>query len=224
MSLILHIDTALATASVGVAKDGKLLENRKNNVQNSHAQFVHRSIKEILTIINKTPGEIDAIAVVYGPGSYTGIRIGMASAKGLCYTLGKPLLCLSTLDLLAEAAAAQVTGFDFYCPMIDARRNEVYTTIYNSTIVPIEGPGALILEENSFANYLQKSRVLFSGNGAEKFEKVISPSGNAVFQNVNYNGKDIANKAFKSFTDKDFSDLTYTTPLYLKEFFDSRKS
>lgn len=225
MALLLHIDTALARASVGISADGKLLAEKENTVQNSHAGFVHRSLSEILTIINNSPAAIDAVGVVYGPGSYTGLRIGMATAKGLCYALGKPLICISTLSLLAKAAAEQVTGMDlYYCPMIDARRNEVYTAVYDSTIVPIEAPRALVLNELSFANYLQKKRVLFCGNGAGKFQKIIQPSANARFENVQYNGSDIAQFVYKSFINKEFQDIAYASPLYLKDFFDTRKA
>jgi len=223
MALILHIDTALTRASVGVAENGKLLAERENTVQNSHARFVHNSIKEILTLINKAPAELDAIGVVSGPGSYTGLRIGMATAKGLCYALGKPLLCVSTLELLAKAAAEQVPGMDFYCPMIDARRNEVYTAVYNSTIVPVQQPGALILEEDSFAGYLREKRGLFTGSGAGKFEKIISPSANALFKDIIYNGNDISTHIYKSFIHSEFYDIAYAEPLYLKDFFDTRK-
>ncbi len=223
MALLLHIDTALAQASVGIAADGKLLAGRENTVQNSHAGFVHRSINEILTIINISPAAIDAVGVVYGPGSYTGLRIGMATAKGLCYALGKPLICISTLSLFAKAAAEQVPGMDLYCPMIDARRNEVYTAIYDSTIVPIEEPRALVLKENSFAKYLQKKRVLFCGDGAGKFQKIMQFSANASFEKAQYNGSDIAQFVYKCFINNDFQDIAYATPLYLKDFFDTRK-
>lgn len=223
MALILHIDTALKQASVGISKGGQLLASRENNAQNSHAKFVHLAIQEILTNFNISASEIAAVALLYGPGSYTGLRIGMSTAKGLCYSLSKPLICIATLEVMAKAAVEQVPGMDFYVPMIDARRNEVYTAVYDSTIAPIEMPGALILQPHSFANYLQKRRGLFFGDGAEKFQKIIQDKNNALFKNTHYNGSDIAQIAHKSFINKDFKDLSYSTPLYLKEFYDTSK-
>lgn len=224
MALILHIDTALKKASVGLSENGNLLISRENTIQNSHAGFVQKSIKEILTIINVPAAALDAIGVVAGPGSYTGIRIGMASAKGLCYALEKPLITVSTLVLLANAAAEQVPGLDFYCPMIDARRNEVFTAVYDGSITPIIPPHALILKEDSFGDLLQKKRGIFAGDGAEKFEKIISSKTHTIFKNIIYNSNNISLTLHKSFINSEFSELAYTEPLYLKEFYQSNNT
>ncbi len=224
MAFILHIDTALAQASVSIASDGKLLASVENTVQNTHAGFVHRAVKEILTKINVFPSSIDAVGVVHGPGSYTGLRIGMATAKGLCYALGKPLICISTLSLIAKAAAAKVPGFELYCPMIDARRNEVYTAVFDSTIVPVVQPRALVLTEDSFSDYLEKNSILFCGNGAGKFQKMMPYSTKARFETIAYNADTIAQMAYKSFTSNIFEDIAYAAPLYIKDFFDPSKA
>ncbi|PWU01841.1 MAG: tRNA (adenosine(37)-N6)-threonylcarbamoyltransferase complex dimerization subunit type 1 TsaB [Bacteroidetes bacterium] len=219
MSLILHIDTALEKAYVGLARDGELLAEFENIEQKEHASFVQPAIKEMLEQLNLKPVNLDAVGVTIGPGSYTGLRVGMASAKGICYALKIPLITIGTLELYASAALDQFPGYDAYCPMIDARRNEVFTAVYDSTMVERMAPHALVLDPESFERYFnQFGRVIFFGNGSEKFKSLAKSFQNADFETIFYNGKHLASKIYANYCKKIYSDLAYSEPLYAKEF------
>lgn len=219
MALILHIDTALQQANVGIADDGIPLVNIQNEDQYSHAAFVQPAIQEALRQSNMSIDSIDAVGVTAGPGSYTGLRVAMASAKGLCYALNKPLLAVNTLEVMAAAAIEKFPGFDLYCPMIDARRNEVYTSLYTSSLEVSMTVTALILEKTSFEKALANATVLYFGNGSIKFKNTIEPHANAFFEEVAYDGAHLAKCLLKSFKHNDFQDLAYAEPLYVKDFY-----
>lgn len=222
MSIILNIDTSLETASVSITEDGVLVRSRINTVQKEHASFLHHAIKDLLTESSIDIKELDAIAVTNGPGSYTGLRVGLASAKGLCYALNKPLITIGSLNVLA-CAAINVTGksdpgSSLFCPMIDARRMEVYTAIFDNAMNEILPACAMILNENSFGEILSKKRILFFGSGSVKWNN-LSESKNAVFIKELDTIPAICQLAFEKFSSKNFTDLTYSEPLYIKEFF-----
>ena len=218
MALILHIDTALQKAFVGLSKDGELVAELVNEKQNDHAAFVQPAIQTILSETGIQLSQLDAVGVVAGPGSYTGLRVGMSSAKGLCYALNIPLLRVSTLDAMAAAAIGGFPDFDLYCPMIDARRNEVYTAVYSADLREVTPAHALILTQDSFMQALAAQKVLFTGNGSEKWKNIIMPSSHAFFEQKNYNGHHLARLILKSFKNKEFCDLAYSEPFYLKDF------
>ena len=219
MSLILHIDTALENAFVGIARDGELLINLENSEQKEHASFVQPAIKELLGQLNVSPKDLNAVGVTIGPGSYTGVRVGMASAKGLCYALQIPLITMGTLELYATAAKEQFPGFDAYCPMIDARRKEVFTALYDNSLNERLAPQALVLDEGSFGSYFaQFGRVAFFGSGSEKFREMAGDHENAFFEPIFYNGKHLAINIYEKYTKKIYSNLAYSEPLYAKEF------
>ena len=218
MALILHIDTALQLANIGIANNGELLLNIQNENQNSHASFVQPAIQKVLSQTGISINNIDAIGITAGPGSYTGLRVAMASAKGLCYALQKPLVSISTLQVMAMAAIEKSPGFDFYCPMIDARRNEVYTALYNSLLQLILPAQPLILTDTSFKEQLLNGKALFFGDGAEKFKNIIYDNVNAFFEIQEYDGTHLAQSFFRSFKHNIFEDLAYAEPLYLKDF------
>ncbi len=190
----------------------------------NHAAFVQPAIQEILKTSGLSLNKIDAVGVTGGPGSYTGLRVAMSSAKGLCYVLQKPLLTVSTLQALAYAAIDSFPGYDMYCPMIDARRNEVFTALYDEEVNILADPHALILEPSSFTANLKKGTVLFFGNGAAKWQQLIAPDSNAYFKVVEYDGRHLSHLLFKSFINKDFKDLAYTEPSYLKDFYLGNKT
>lgn len=222
MSLILNIDTATEIAQVSIARDGVVLKDAINKDAKEHAAFVQPAIKSIMATAGITLTEIDAIAVMAGPGSYTGLRVGMASAKGLCYALNKPLLAINTLESIAMAAVME-GGLDekkLLCPMIDARRSEVFTAIYDHSLNVLLVPEALILDENSYAAFLDKHPVVFFGNGSDKW-KTICMHANAEFQCVNIDSAAMAFLSFKKYSadDRHFSDPAYLEPLYIKEFY-----
>ncbi|MBX2920673.1 MAG: tRNA (adenosine(37)-N6)-threonylcarbamoyltransferase complex dimerization subunit type 1 TsaB [Chitinophagaceae bacterium] len=218
MAWILHIDTALSRAIVGLSKDGQPVTELFNERQHDHAAFVQPAVQQVLEKAGIALHDLAAVGVTAGPGSYTGLRVGMASAKGICYALDIPLLTASTLEVMAAAAITYVPGYDVYCPMIDARRSEVYTAQYDIGGREIQKPQALILAGNSFEQELIRGKVLFTGNGAVKWKEMINPSANAFFEQADYNGAQLAANFLNSFKNKEFCDLAYTDPLYLKDF------
>jgi tRNA threonylcarbamoyladenosine biosynthesis protein TsaB len=167
-----------------------------------------------------TMKDINAVAVSNGPGSYTGLRIGLSAAKGLCYALQIPLITIGTLQMMVQGV--EKNEANLYCPMIDARRMEVFTAMYGSEGKEITSPAALILDENSFAEDLKMNRILFFGNGAAKFKNICSHS-NAIFSGLHTDASQLAKLSQQKFTAKDFADLAYCEPLYVKEFFTTQK-
>jgi len=222
MSTILNIDTSLETASVSITRDSVLLQSKVNTIQKEHASFLHHAIKDLLAQSSIDIKQLDAIAVTNGPGSYTGLRVGLASAKGLCYALNKPLITIGSLNVLAAAAINAsgeiISDTTLFCPMIDARRMEIYTAVFDRNMKEILPPCAMILHENSFAEILQNSRIIFFGSGASKWCS-ISKSANASFINELDTIPAICRLAAEKFATEKFTDLTYSEPLYIKEFF-----
>ena len=225
MSLILNIDTATEMAHISLAKDGEVLQQLFNDSQKDHAAFLQPSIKFLFDNNSLKIKNIDAVAITAGPGSYTGLRVGMASAKGICYALNKPLITINTLEVLAASAMQLLPGkiisqSILLCPMMDARRMEVYTAIYNSTLETILPPCAMLLHENSFAGNLEKEELLFFGNGSIKWKSICS-SPSAFFDVVAIMPEALARLSFSRFNNNSFSDLAAIQPAYLKEFYDA---
>ena len=220
MALLLNIDTATGIASVCVSRDGISLAFRESYEQREHASFVHAAIQSILKEAGVSLKEIEAFSVTSGPGSYTGLRVAMATAKGFCYAFSKPLITVNTLEVMVKAALDQLGEIgeaDLLCPMIDARRLEVFTALYERDLTNVLTPRAVVLEEKSFDKFMTKGKVVFFGNGSSKYEP-INVSQNAVFEQVEYNAKNLASLADKAFHHGTFTDLTYSQPDYLKEF------
>ena len=216
MALLLTIDVSVETSSVCLAKDSKVLAISKNEKQKDHATWLHVGIKEIFDKNNLEIGSIDGVAVTEGPGSYTGLRIGMATAKGICYALNKPLITLNTLLVMANAA--KHSDAELLCPMIDARRMEVFTAIYTKDFQVEKKPAAITLNENSFDEELTNNTICFFGNGSEKFQQ-IKNHPKALFSKVDFDATNMVFFAEEKFTKKAFADLAYAEPLYLKEFY-----
>ncbi len=218
MGLLLNIDTASENAHVSIAKDGSVLECLLSNSQKDHASFLQTSIKELTKMAGIQLTDIDAIALTAGPGSYTGLRVGLSSAKGLCYALKKPLIALSTLEVMAASAIQLYSSDDelLYCPMMDARRMEVFTAIYDKELKMIMEPTALILNEHSFEKELSANRIMFSGNGASKWASICPI--NTTFKNVSILPAAMSKISHTYFIKKQFADLAYGEPFYLKEF------
>lgn len=221
MALILNIDTATEHASVCLSKDGQLLAIESNPNQKDHAAFVQPAIEKLLQVTGCKLQEIDAIAVSNGPGSYTGLRVGLSTAKGICYALDKPLILINTLEIIATAAIQSTINQQpstLFCPMIDARRMEVFTAVYNLQLQKIVEPTAMILNENSFEDLLQQHTIVFNGNGADKFKNVLK-NNNAIFQNIQHDAGHMQTIAENMNLLKSFADKAYSEPYYLKEFF-----
>lgn len=220
MSLILNIDTASEHAHTSIAADGHVLCAMHNESQKDHAAFLQTAIEHLAKSANIKLKDIDAVAVTAGPGSYTGLRVGMASAKGLCFALKIPLITVGTLEILALSAWRQFAdGYEniFYCPMMDARRMEVFTAIYKHDLSICLQPCAMILDQFSFEKELSGNKIMFFGSGAAKWEKLCNHE-NAVFKMVSLSPISLAQYAFNRFSEKKFTDLAYSEPSYLKEF------
>jgi tRNA threonylcarbamoyladenosine biosynthesis protein TsaB len=219
MGYIINIDTATETAFVNIAKGGVIINVLENGAQKNHGAFVQTAITALLSAAGIHFTDIDAIAVTAGPGSYTGLRVGMASAKGLSFALNKPLITINTLELWAAAVIRQTGPSDeiLFCPMIDARRMEVFTAVYNQLLSPVMEPAALVLNDLSYRELLDNHTVVFSGNGAAKWQKTCTHP-NATYVPVTEIPAAMAVLSDQAFTNKQFADLAYTEPFYLKEF------
>jgi tRNA threonylcarbamoyladenosine biosynthesis protein TsaB len=216
VSLILNIDTAVQTASICISKDGENIDLIINPFQKDHAAWLHIAIHELLQQHHLSLNNLDAIAVSAGPGSYTGLRVGMATAKGLCYALKLPFITVSTLQMMAVAALKEPT--DLLCPMIDARRMEVFTAIYNKSLTQVISPTNTILSEAFLKDLLEQHTITFFGNGSTKFSQLIN-NKNAVFKQLEANASHLAKLSNTLYTQKKFSDLAYSEPFYGKEFY-----
>ena len=220
MSLVLNIDTALDSASVCLAKDGMALDLLLNENQKDHAGWLHPAIHEILEKNGYKVNELDAIAVSIGPGSYTGLRVGLASAKGLCYALHIPLIAVNTLEMIATAVKNEAA--ELICPLIDARRMEVFAAVYDKQLREKFSPQALIIDGNSFASFLSDHKILFCGNGIKKLKALLSAS-NATFSDTTANASHLAQLSHFLWEAKSFANLIYTEPLYIKEFYSPQR-
>lgn len=218
MSLILNIDTSLEVASVVLAERGNIIMSLINVSQKDHAQFVHSAIKRILEETGKNASALDAIAVAIGPGSYTGLRVGMATAKGLCYAWQKPMIGISNLAIISHSAKtfAATMPQSIICPMIDARRMEVFTALYNQAGECLLTPHALILTSISFENELNQGPVVFSGNGSDKFKTIINHP-NAFFHQADEYLSSMVLLSQNNFDLREFSNIHLSEPLYVKE-------
>jgi tRNA threonylcarbamoyladenosine biosynthesis protein TsaB len=220
MSLILGIETATKICSVAISKGEKLLAIKEEGGNYSHSEKLTVFIQDVLAQSGKTLKEIDAIAVSKGPGSYTGLRIGVSVAKGLCFALDKPLISVSTLQAMAKNSSLNKENSALLlCPMIDARRMEVYTALYDANNAKVENIKAKIIDENSFSSYLKENKVLFFGDGSEKCKDVLSRNQNALFTDSGFpSAKYINEIAMGKFKKEAFEDVAYFEPYYLKDF------
>lgn len=222
MSYFLNIDTATEQASVCLSEDDRILDMQISADQKNHASFLQPAIQKLLQKTGIQLSEIDAVTVTGGPGSYTGLRVGLASAKGICFTLNKPLIIINTLEVMATAAKEGESKEDKFliCPMIDARRMEVFTAVYNQSLQPLMEPQPMIIDQHSFAELLEKQPILFFGSGAEKLKGILSHP-NVRFKNGHHHAGHLGQLALKPFADQSFADIAYSEPLYLKAFYDT---
>jgi tRNA threonylcarbamoyladenosine biosynthesis protein TsaB len=225
--MILLIDTSQETGTTALAESGKVLFSEENKIAKEHASWLHVAIGRMLLEAKITVRELEAIAVVAGPGSYTGLRVGMAAAKGFCYALKIPLITQNTLRVMAESmiSVAEEKGA-LICPMIDARRDEVFTALYTpnaqrptpNDVSQLLEPQAMILDKSAFEIQLAENPILFFGTGANKWEKIAN-SANALFQPQLDTVHAFAALAQRDFDSKTWADPVYSEPVYLKEFF-----
>lgn len=219
MVLILNIDTATEDAVVSISKNEIVLDFAVNTNQKDHASFLQPAIKNLLQKNNLSINQLNAVAVTAGPGSYTGLRVGMASAKGLCYALNIPLIAINTLDAMAlSSIKINKERNALYCPIIDARRMEVFTAVYNYDLSQIMAPCSMIIDKDSFKDLLQANVIYFSGSGSLKLKEVLHDS-NAVFLNKEVFPQAMVHISYKKFINKDFGNVASSIPFYIKEFY-----
>ena len=216
MAIILNIETATKNCSVSIAKNVKILAIKElNNGNYSHAEVLHPFIVDVLDAARITPQEIEAVAVSKGPGSYTGLRIGVSAAKGLCFAFHKPLISIDTLKSLASSITID-TGV--IVPMLDARRMEVYAAVYNKNYQQIREVKAEIIDEHSFRQELSAGKVYFLGDGAHKCKEILHHK-NAIFLEDKFpSSKEMAYLSFDKYKKNDLEDVAYFEPFYLKDF------
>lgn len=215
LQTILCIETASTNCSVAIGRGGKMLALKEDYSKDfSHAERLHIFIKEILEENDLGLNDLDAIAISEGPGSYTGLRIGVSAAKGLCYTLSLPLIAVPTLTSLAF----QVEEKGVIVPMMDARRMEVYTAVFDEKGEQIEATSAKILDENSYATYLEKGKVIFIGSGVEKFEKICQHPNAFFIREKLPSAAEMVGIATDKYKKDDLEDVAYFVPYYLKDF------
>lgn len=227
MSLLLLIETATTSCSVALVRQGQVLALKELNERNIHAEVITVFIEELFSTSGKTYQDLDAVAVSSGPGSYTGLRIGVSTAKGLCFALDKPLIGIETMQVMADGMAAKLTADDttLLCPMIDARRMEVYTALFDAKGNRIRPTSAEIIDEHSFADILKNHQILFFGDGAEKCKELLGHYPYAQFDGGFINSAaHLATAAQQKFNVSDFEDVAYFEPFYLKDFIAGKKA
>jgi len=216
LTYILNIETATTNCSVSLSKEGETLvlkEDYNNNY--SHAERLHNYIDDVLRQANVTSKDLDAISISKGPGSYTGLRIGVSAVKGLCFSLDKPLISIATLEALAHQIRIENGTI---VSMLDARRMEVYSAVFDSEYKQVRETQAQILDAQSFSSYLEQGKVYFIGNGVAKTKALISHP-NAVFIDDKLpSANELSALAFKKFKNNDTEDVAYFEPFYLKDF------
>ena len=218
--LILNIDTAIDKGSFCISNGLDIIAFEQNERRHEQAGWLHEAIHTTFQNAGIEIKDLDAIAVSNGPGSYTGLRIGLASAKGFCYALKKPLICVSTLQVLASAV--QPFAKDLICPMIDARRMEVFTAVFDTGLKFREEPFATVLDERSFTSMLTSHHVLFTGNGAQKFTPFVNGKGNVEIRQQDIDARSMVPLSAKMFEEKNFSNVAYSEPYYVKDVYISK--
>ncbi len=217
MANILNIETATTNCSVSVAKDGKVVSLIEENTPNySHSEQLHVFIEEALKKASFSFLDLDAIAVSKGPGSYTGLRIGVSAAKGLCFALDLPLISIPTLESLAHQV--QVDDDAVVIPVLDARRMEVYSCVFDATHNEIRETQAEIIEPNSFSAYLKYNSIYLVGSGATKCKEVLVDPKFQFMETAVPSAKEMALLSFDKYKTRDFEDVAYFEPYYLKDF------
>jgi tRNA threonylcarbamoyladenosine biosynthesis protein TsaB len=218
MSLVLSLETSTDVCSVALHEKHVLLKHISIDEPQAHASKLAPLISELLVAAAVKPSSLKAVSVSTGPGSYTGLRIGASTAKGLCYALGIPLIAIPTLSVLAFQGRKHAAPGELLCPMIDARRMEVYCQVFNPQMTPESDVEAKIIDEFSFAELLAGSKMLFFGNGASKCREVITSSSARFVEGLKPAAMDLGALAAEKFQRSEFEDLTSFKPFYLKEF------
>ncbi len=219
MALIVSIETSTNICSAALARDGKVIGLVESSDEKSHASQLTLFIQKLLQEQNLHANDLDAVSVSHGPGSYTGLRIGVSVAKGICYAVGKPLIAVNTLKAIALMAKESIPeSKGLLCPMIDARRMEVYSALFNWQLDVLKEISAEVIDHLSYQEMLEKQTIYFFGNGAEKCKDVLVHPNAHILEGIYPSAKYMAILAEDAFQKTDFKDVAYFEPFYLKDF------
>ena len=217
MAIILHLETATTNCSVSISKDDQIVVLKENNAASySHSEQLHVFIKEALKEASLSFSDLDAVAISKGPGSYTGLRIGVSAAKGICFSLDIPLISIPTLQSMARQV--DLKPGELVIPALDARRMEVYSCVYNNNYQEVRKTRAEIINEESFVEYLGENEVYVVGSGAEKCRGVLQHPNFVFNESVVPSAKDMASITLQKYETGQFEDVAYFEPYYLKDF------
>lgn len=231
MARILNIETATHVCSVALTEDGEVVSMRENKEGKSHASLLSYFIGEILDEQKIRVSDMDAISISQGPGSYTGLRIGVSTAKGLCYGAGIPLIAIPTLQSLAAGLmenlrqtgqAETMEDHTLLVPMLDARRMEVYSALFNTSLDWVREVKPEIIDENSYGNWLKEHNLIFFGSGASKVQKTISHPNALFVGDMELSSRHMSQLSEARYHNQQFEDVAYFEPFYLKEFIATR--
>ena len=215
----LCIDTTSEFCSVSLFQDNNLIEFQNSIIERSHSKLLILIIDDILKKSKTKINEIDAFSISKGPGSYTGLRIGLSSVKGFCFGLNKPLISINTLKVLCKSALNHIKDkSSILCPMVDARRMEVYTKIYDYNLNSLSDDKSLVLDENSFDLYKDKE-IYFFGNGSDKFEKIVKRKNFIFINDIMPDSRFMGDITFEKYNSNEFEDLSTFEPNYIKDFY-----
>ncbi|MCV9388855.1 tRNA (adenosine(37)-N6)-threonylcarbamoyltransferase complex dimerization subunit type 1 TsaB [Reichenbachiella ulvae] len=218
MSTILSLDTSTKSGSVALVQEGQLVGAQHYNIDKSHSSLLHVMIDQLMSNAGVELSALDAIAISEGPGSYTGLRIGVSAAKGLCYSLDKPLIAINTLEAMAYQVHKYAPKTEVYCPMIDARRMEVYAMLLDSDFQVIEETSPVIIDEGSYKELLDQNQVMFFGDGSAKCKEVLAHENATFVDHVHPSAIDVGLLASRKFEQQAFENVVSFEPFYLKEF------
>jgi tRNA threonylcarbamoyladenosine biosynthesis protein TsaB len=223
MALILNIESSIDICSVSIARNGKVLALKESRDKKSHAALLAIYIEELVTSLSINLSDLDAVAVSKGPGSYTGLRIGVSTAKGIAYGTGKKLIGIPTLQVMTYGVLQKYKDLRsennrLLCPMIDARRMEVFTALYTTSNILFREITAEIIHPGIFSDILEKNKILFFGNGSVKCRDVIQHPNARFIEGIEPSASWMAELSEKAFREKQFEDIAYFEPFYLKDF------
>lgn len=217
MALILAIETSTSICSIALHENGSLIDSEVNEGKGAHSELLVRMISNLLDRCIINVSQLNAIAVSEGPGSYTGLRIGISTAKGLAFAWDLPLISIPTLKLLAYAAIEELGDIAYIIPVLDARRMEVYREVFDSNLNTVAALDSELIDQNSFETWLSLNRVCFLGDGVAKLKEVLK-NPNATFLDIEISAAFMGQLAFDKYKNLDFENLAYFVPNYLKEF------
>lgn len=225
MAIILSIDTSTNISSIAIHDEGRLISTQSIHKNKSHSEYLVPSIKYLFEMSDISLNSIDAVAIAQGPGSYTGLRIGTSAAKGLCYGLDARLIAINTLEAMCFGMHRFTLSDFLLCPMLDARRMEVYCLVMQPDGIIIENTQAKIIDENSFLSLLKAHKMIFFGGGASKCKPSLASHSNALFiDDVHPSAEHIGALAWEKYQKNQFEDLAYFEPFYLKDFIAKKPS